>query len=255
MKKYLWPVLLCLATGLAFAAGGKKKPALLDEPAPGASLMEKARTYHENADTLYSSKDYVSALEYYKKYLEISPADPAAAERKFMCEVELGKQEALAKSEEALTLLDEYEEESARGASLNAPSQRTYMEGLARDKYSETMRILERLRQQVPWDEDVQALYAELSAAFEDDTVTNGADENMISLSVDSVEIAPLFPVLRNLYMTDPAGFINVSNTGKSPVKNLKVSASMRRYMDFASEGETVATLKPGASASVEIRS
>lgn len=99
----------------------------------GASLVEKARIYRENADALYEEKSYGSALEYYGKYLTISPADSAASERKLMCEVELGKKDAAEKSEKALALLDEYGEETARGP------------------YGEAMQILEKLRKQVPW--------------------------------------------------------------------------------------------------------
>ena len=201
----------------------------------GANLMEKARIYHENADALYTDRSYSAALEYYTLYLEISPADSAAADRKLMCEVEIGKKEAAEKSEEALNLFDEYGEETAR------------------PQYSEAMKILEKLKKQVPWDEDVQAMYAELKSAF---NPGEGADkqEDKSSLSVDSVELGVLFPALMNVYATNPAGFINVRNTGKSELKNLKVSAYVRKYMDFASEGDTVATLKGGASAPVEIR-
>ena len=200
----------------------------------GANFKERARIYLENADALYKDKSYPAALEYYDKYLEISPADSAASEHKLMCEVEIGKKDAAEKSEEALNLFDEYGEETAR------------------PQYSEAMKTLEKLRRQVPWDEDVQAMYAELKSAFNPGEAA--AKEDKASLSVDSVELSVLFPALMNVYATNPAGFINVRNTGKSPVKNLKVSAYVRKYMDFASEGDTVATLKGGASAPVEIR-
>ncbi len=200
----------------------------------GASLMEMARIYCENADALYKDKSYSSALEYYTKYLSISPADSAAAERKLMCEVEIGKKEASEKSEKALDLLDEYGEVTAQS------------------EYSAAMMLLEKLRKQVPWDEDVQTMYAELKSAF--NPGERAAKEDKTSLLVDSVELGVLFPALMNVYATNPAGFINVRNTGSVPLNNLKVSAFVRRYMDFASDGDTVATLKPGASAPVEIR-
>ena len=200
----------------------------------GARPIELARIYRENADVLYKDKSYSNALSYYDKYLAISPADSAVAERKLMCEVALGKKEAAEKSEKALALLDEYGEATAQS------------------EYNEAMKTLEKLRRQVPWDEDVQAMYAELKSAFNPGEAA--AKEDKTSLSVDSVELSVLFPALMNVYATNPAGFINVRNTGKSELKNLKVSAYVRKYMDFASEGDTVATLKGGASAPVEIR-
>ena len=114
-------------------ADAKLPPALIamkniNKNMDNATLSELAASYKANADVLYNSQSYVSALEYYNKYLEISPADPAASERKLLSEVAINKKEAITKTEEALDLFDEYGEETAR------------------EKYQEAMKLLEKLK-------------------------------------------------------------------------------------------------------------
>ena len=198
-----------------------------------ATLTEMAEIYHANADVLYEAGSYASALEYYTKYLEISPADPDATEKKLMAEVAINKKTAAEKSEEALNLYDEYGEETARPV------------------YQEAMKLLEKLRKQVPWDEEVQEAYADLKNTFSPE---DGFSQAAIpSVSVTDFDLAALFPVLMNVYATNPAGFIKIKNNGSTAIKNLSVSAYVRKYMDFPSKGNTVSSLAPGAEATLEI--
>ena len=213
------------ATLVAMKGNGKNRE--------NSTLTELAEMYKANADLLYENGSYASALEYYTKYLEISPADPDAAEKKLMSEVALNKKTAAEKSEEALNLYDEYGEETARPA------------------YQEAMKLLEKLKKQVPWDEEVQEAYADLKNAFSPD---DGFTQAVIpSVSVSSFDFTALFPVLMNVYATNTAGFIKVKNNGGSTIKNLSVSAYVRKYMDFPSKGNTVSSLDPGAEETLEI--
>ena len=198
-----------------------------------ATLSELAASYKANADVLYNSQSYVSALEYYNKYLEISPADPVASERKLLSEVAINKKEAITKTEEALDLFDEYGEETAR------------------EKYQEAMKLLEKLKKQVPWDEEVIELYTDLKNAF---SPAEGFTKAAIpSVEITSFDFSVLFPVLMNVYASNPAGLVTVKNNGDSTIKNVSVSSYVRKYMDFPTKGNTVASIAPGQEQILEI--
>lgn len=219
-------------------ADAKLPPALIamkniNKNMDNATLSELAASYKANADVLYNSQSYVSALEYYNKYLEISPADPAASERKLLSEVAINKKEAITKTEEALDLFDEYGEETAR------------------EKYQEAMKLLEKLKKQVPWDEEVIELYTDLRNAFSpSDGFTKAA---IPSVEITSFDFSVLFPVLMNVYASNPAGLVTVKNNGDSTIKNVSVSSYVRKYMDFPTKGNTVASIAPGQEQILEI--
>ena len=219
-------------------ADAKLPPALIamkniNKNMDNATLSELAASYKANADVLYNSQSYVSALEYYNKYLEISPADPAASERKLLSEVAINKKEAIAKTEETLNLFDEYGEETAR------------------EKYQEAMKLLEKLKKQVPWDEEVIELYTDLKNAFSpSDGFTKAA---IPSVEITSFDFSVLFPVLMNVYASNPAGLVTVKNNGDSTIKNVSVSSYVRKYMDFPTKGNTVASIAPGQEQILEI--
>ena len=198
-----------------------------------ATLSELAASYKANADVLYNSQSYVTALDYYNKYLEISPADPVASERKILSEVAINKKEAMAKTEEALNLFDEYGEETAR------------------EKYQEAMKLLEKLKKQVPWDEEVLELYTDLKNAFSPADGFTRAD--IPSVEITSFDFSALFPVLMNVYAANPAGLVTVKNTGDSAIKNVSVTSYVRKYMDFPSKGNTVASIAPGEEGTLDI--
>ncbi|MEE3313870.1 MAG: hypothetical protein VZR56_06915 [Treponema sp.] len=199
----------------------------------GATLIETAAIYKKNADTLYNAGSYEPALENYTKYLEICPKDTDAAEKRLRSEVALNKKSAAEKTEEALNLFDEYGEETARST------------------YQEAMKLLEKLRKQVPWDEEVQEAYADLKNAFHPEDGFTSAE--IPSVSVESLDLTALFPVLMNVYATDPAGYITVKNNGSSTLKNISVTAYVRKYMDFPSKGGEIKTLRPGEQDDIAI--
>lgn len=219
-------------------ADTKLPPALIamkniNKKTENATFSELAASYKANADVLYNSQSYVTALEYYNKYLEISPADPVASERKILSEVAINKKEAMAKTEEALNLFDEYGEETAR------------------EKYQEAMKLLEKLKKQVPWDEEVLELYTDLKNAFSPADGFTKAD--IPSVEITSFDFSVLFPVLMNVYASNPAGLVTIKNTGDSAIKNVSVTSYVRKYMDFPSKGNTVASIAPGEEGTLDI--
>ncbi|MBP5359453.1 MAG: transglutaminase domain-containing protein [Treponema sp.] len=199
----------------------------------GSTLAETAAIYRKNADTLYAAKSFENALDNYTKYLEICPNDTDAADKRLICEVSVNKKAAAEKTEEALDLFDEYGEETARPA------------------YQEAMKLLEKLRKQVPWDEEVQEAYADLKNAFSLEEGFSTAE--IPSVSVEAFDLASLFPVLMNVYASNPAGYITVRNNGSTALKNVSVTAYVRKYMDFPSKGGEIKVLNPGQQEEIQI--
>lgn len=166
------------------------------------------------------------AFENYKKYLEKSSGNGKAIEQKLLCEIELEKTNATKLGEKALEELDEYGIETAR------------------PKYQEAMRTIERLKKLSPNDSEISSMYADLKNSFEPDSTVSS---KIPSLKVDSIEVNPIFPAKLNVYSKKANGIVYLSNPTKENLTNIKISAFIRKYMDFPSESEFV-ELKSGAS-------
>ncbi len=198
------------------------------------TLNERAQAYLSIADAYFDVESCNSALSYYKKYLELSPADSKTTEKKLSCEVILGKNDAKEKINNALNLLDEYGEETAK------------------PEYQAAMKILEKLRKQVPWDMDVQEMYAELKNAF-----SNGDEVVQVkkmTLEVTEVDLTSLFPALLTAYVTNPSGYIEVKNISEGSIKNISLTSNIRKFMDFPSKSDEIHELKSGETTLIPIK-
>ena len=200
-----------------------------------ANMKETAEIYLKTAETYYKEKAWKSALNYYNLYLQISPANTKAAEKKLNCEIVLNKQAAKEKTESALNLYDEYGEETAKA------------------DYQEAMKLLEKLKKQVPWDEEVQSLYAELKNTFYPGESV--AKVQRLSLEVKEVDLTALYPALISVYSKMPSGFMQVKNTSRKAIKNITVASNIRKYMDYPSTSEVVSELKAGEEVRIPISS
>src|SRR5574344_2804965 len=94
-------------------------------------------------------------------------------------------------------------------------------------------------------------MYRELKNTFAPDA-TDGA-QKIPSVQIDEVDLTCLFPALLNVYATNPSGTMTIKNTSSNKIANIKVSAYLRKYMDFASTGTVVPELQPGESCSLNI--
>ncbi len=193
--------------------------ALYSNPNDSESLLRAAECYDDAGGKWL-------AYEGYSRYLKKSPGNAKALERKLLAEIALEKGGARKLSDKAFALYDEFGEESAREA------------------YQDAMKTLERLRRLSPNDAEVSSMYTELKSVFSPGSAVSA----LPSLVVDSVEVAPVFPAKINIYPRTPNGVVYVSNPTKSALRNVKVTAFARKFMDFPSEGETLPELKSGAS-------
>ncbi|MBR4373008.1 MAG: hypothetical protein IKP49_01420 [Treponema sp.] len=195
------------------------------------NLMKNPSSY-ENVLKIAESYDAAGgkwlAFEKYCAYLKKSPGNAKAAEKKLQAQIALEKSDAKELSDAAFALYDEYGAETAR------------------EKYQDAMKTIERLKKLSPNDEEIASMYAELKNTFYPE---NAVSSKMPSLHVDAVEIAPIFPAKLNMYAKKPNGVLYVSNPTNKTLKNVKVNSFVRKYMDFPSESEVIAELKPNASA------
>ncbi len=197
-----------------------------NSPEQEDTLLNRAKRYLTIAESYFENKSYNSALENFTLYLQICPADSSASEKKIMCEVAINKKSAKEISEKALNLFDEYGEETAK------------------EEYQKAMMLLEKLKKQIPWDTEVQEMYAELKNAFSTDGTFIQA--NRLSLEIKEVDLNCLFPALISVYANTPSGYIQIKNISDRPIKNISATAYVRKYMDFPSQGETVNKLNAG---------
>ena len=71
-------------------------------------------------------------------------------------------------------------------------------------------------------------------------------------LQLGGVELQPVFPVLYKYYDDHPVGAVLVRNTGKLPLRDVRLSLYVEKYMDNPKYGETLASLGPGEERRLE---
>lgn len=196
------------------------------------SRSKNAECYKQIADIYLVNNGISAAYEYLKKYLEYSPADSKAREQMLNCELALAKESAAEHAAKAIELYEEYGEETAD------------------EEYKAAMKILEKYRKYFPQDEELLGIYNDLKKSLGSDVVAKPVP----SLEVMSVELGVLFPALMNVYACEPSGVLKVKNNSKETIKNVELSAYIRKYMDFGSASDIVAEIKPGDTVEIPIK-
>lgn len=72
-------------------------------------------------------------------------------------------------------------------------------------------------------------------------------------LVIKELSLGEIFPILHAYYDTNPVGTIVLQNTESTSVTEVKVSFSVKQYMDAPKESLTVAELKPGEEKSLPL--
>lgn len=202
--------------------------------AQNESLADQAKIYLSLADTYYENNSFEAALEQYDNYLTISPNDFEAAEKRQRSENAMNKKSAVEAYNKTLDLYDEYGEETAK------------------ESYSSAIKLLEKLRKNTPWDGEVEQMYVELRQIF--NPSESLSTKEIPALSVEKLELTSLYPALLNNYASMNSGYLTIKNNSDVTVRNVKVSSFVRRYMDYAAEGDVVASIEPGQEALVSIK-
>lgn len=197
------------------------------------NLLENNKLYLTIAEAYMSAGGYSAAGQAIENYLIYNPTDSSAREKLLKINVEGEKKNAAVYAAKALEQYDLYGIESGR------------------EEYQNAMKILEKLKRQMPGDVEVTELCSELKKAFAPDTQTSS---KVPDLEVVSVDFTTLFPALMNVYTSQPSGYITVKNKGDTPLSNISVTSFLRSYMDFATEGAVVSSLAPGEETVLEVK-
>lgn len=205
---------------------------------PSNKLLQNEKDYEQYlkiAEIYDSIGGYWQAFENYKKYLKYCPADSKIKEKCFLAEVNLLKINAKEYAENFYKVYEEYGEETAR------------------DEYSKTMKILEKLKKQVPWDTDVLSLFNDLKSIYSPN-LEKIENEKVSALNIDSIVMDAIFPALLNTYISKPTGSLKLKNVSSKSVKNISVSTFVRKYMDFPTQNEVIAELNPKKEYTIPVK-
>ncbi len=202
------------------------------DPDNVALLEEKARFYEEQ-------DAFEIALTAWQYILDIDPFHQEAADRLDAIEVASLKDSAEKQRRNTLEVLGSVGPESAR------------------ELYSKTVRMYERILSLAPYDEETKRNYESLKEIFLRETnVPPGKKKQFI---VVKTELENLFPSLMHTYRKKPAGFVTVKNGLGETISGVRASVFIKKYMDFpvetALDGEVGVggELNPGEEAAVPL--
>ncbi len=194
---------------------------------------EDAKLYRELSDLYLANGGECLAYNALSKYLEKSPADAKSNEVKLRLELLLQRETIKEEVRNVIDLYDEYGEMSAT------------------QSFYEVATKIEKLLKQFPNEEDIKNNYNELLDVF--GKTSSAVQNNTSDLIVEEIDLAVLFPVLKNVYATNSCGTIKLKNNSGSKLTNISVTSSIRKYVDYASTSESVAVLENGKSCFIEL--
>lgn len=120
----------------------------------------------------------------------------------------------------------------------------------ARPVYMQAVQKYELLLSRAPGHGAARAAMDSLKALFSEKGTAPGRTP---PLSITEGKLAELFPSLMLRYATVPVGSVTVRNTSQAPVTGVRASVMIPRFMDFPSEARAVASIAPGASATIPL--
>lgn len=120
----------------------------------------------------------------------------------------------------------------------------------AYESYWAAMKQYEELVAAQPENRELKVAMRAFAAFYRDADILK---QELPQIDIEGKSINNVFPALMATYRNDPLGTIEVRNSGKSAVENISASIFIKRIMDFPSEGKVVASLAPGASASLSV--
>jgi hypothetical protein len=189
------------------------------------SYAKAARLYAEAGSTLM-------AKSYWQKVDEADPGNEEAAAQLLAIDVDELKAAARDLDTKARATLASIGLESARPLSLQAIQ-----------KY-------ELILSKAPRDAVTRKAMEDLKALFSDKAP---APQQKKPIDLGDIHLANLFPSLMQWYALHPPGAVTVKNTLAEPVKALRASLFIPRFMDLPAQSKPIAELAPGQSAAVAL--
>lgn len=191
------------------------------------ALPDKALLYEELGA-------YEMAFAVWDRILYLDPYNNEAQKKIDQMELSILKRKAAALKEKTLAILQTLGPESARQV------------------YSQTVQLYERIISLRPDDVQSRDALGELRRRFLEKTTVPVPRRK--PLTIVNLDLENLFPSLMQYYRNNPAGSVRVKNTLTEPVKNLKASLLIKKYMDFPSQSEERKTLRPGEETALDLK-
>ncbi|MCQ2610849.1 MAG: hypothetical protein MJ169_03790 [Treponema sp.] len=197
-----------------------------------SNKYENSDAYHKIADLYYNAGNIELALQFYNKYLEVSPADSKIKDKVLREEFNARKKEITAKYNDILSVKEETGYYTAKNL------------------FNQNIESLERLIKQNPSDIELQNQYNTLISTFDP---ANKQTASIPAISIEETALSVLFPALQNVYGSKPCGTITLKNTSKEKIKNVRVQCFAKKIMDFPSDSKSIAVLKPQESCTINL--
>jgi tetratricopeptide (TPR) repeat protein len=188
-------------------------------------LKKKARIYEE-------LESFELAQAQWERVLDEDPYDREAQNELEKLEVHLLKRQAAEMRVATFATLESLGPESAR------------------QSYSQTLQLYERILSLRPGDEEATRDLEDLKRHFQESA---GAPRSR-PLSVVSLAVGDLFPSLLQYYRNHPVGTVTLKNPYGEDVRELSASLHIKKFMDFPQPTEKVALLKPGDEVTLDLR-
>ncbi len=186
--------------------------------------------YQEKAELFENWGSLELARGYWERIFEVDPFNAEAADRIDMLELKMLLSQAEEMRLKTLQVLNNLGPESAR------------------QDYSRTVQIYERILSIDPYNDTAQSDLRNLKEQFASREALPRSKPK--PLTIVSIEMENLFPSLMLYYRQHPAGYVTVKNPWDQEVTNLKAVLSMR-YMDYPSESAVIKKLAPGGQVSI----
>ncbi|MBN2323352.1 MAG: hypothetical protein JXQ30_06425 [Spirochaetes bacterium] len=121
----------------------------------------------------------------------------------------------------------------------------------ARDQYSRTLILYEKLLQKDPLQDDIREEMNLLRERFY--RAQHGIEPSKEPVTILEVKLQNLFPALMQLYGSSTAGSVRIKNDTVEQIGALKASVFIKRFMDYPTESTTLSRLGPGEEAVIRL--
>lgn len=199
---------------------------LMDQPDETKLIMEKAKLYEE-AGAFEMAKYLVETA------FDIDPFDSAIAEYLDSLEVEILKAKVDTYIDKTIQVLD------------------TIGPASAKPMLDATLRTYEQILSISPYEMEITDRIEELKGRFSERESPELSQQKPLQIVELSIENA--FPSLMQYYRNQPIGSISVKNPHDEPVKQLKASVFIKKYMDFPTETEAIPSVAADETVGIDL--
>jgi tetratricopeptide (TPR) repeat protein len=197
-----------------------------EEEAAGLRSNDTAESIVTLAGLYEEHEAYETAKGVWEEILKRYPGRRDAAEKLDAIETAMLRSQARAMREKTESILNTIGPETAR------------------DYYSRTLRLFEKLLARDPLHDDIRKEMNLLRERFY--RAERGMESEHEPFTILEVKLENLFPALMQLYGRSAAGSIRLKNSTERQVGDLKVSVFIKRFMDYPTESDTLLRLRPG---------